>query len=125
MNMGTIVVVPTIQVRPRRGRVLGEVEEYFVQGLVPGDSFVFAGELLRFEGLRETYAEATRGAQGDPKIPAYMGGLRHRESDVTAVAYDLRSGLHQFLPQGSERPMFHRLRQRQGPVMARNGRDSP
>ena len=74
MNMGTIVEAPTIQVRLKRGRVLGEVEEYFVQALVPGDSFIFAGELLRFEGLRETYAEASRTADGDPKVPAYMGG---------------------------------------------------
>jgi ATP-dependent Lhr-like helicase len=74
MNMGTIVEAPTIQVRLKRGRVLGEVEEYFVQALVPGDSFIFAGQLLRFEGLRETYAEASRTADGDPKVPAYMGG---------------------------------------------------
>ncbi|MDX1575638.1 MAG: ligase-associated DNA damage response DEXH box helicase, partial [Kiloniellales bacterium] len=74
MNMGTIVEAPTIQVRLKRGRVLGEVEEYFVQALVPGDSFIFAGQLLRFEGLRETYAEASRAAEGDPKVPAYMGG---------------------------------------------------
>ncbi len=74
MNMGTIVEAPTIQVRLKRGRVLGEVEEYFVQALVPGDSFIFAGQRLRFEGLRETYAEASRAADGDPKVPAYMGG---------------------------------------------------
>ena len=42
------------------GRVLGEVEEYFIEQLVPGDSFVFAGEVLRFEGLRETDAIVTR-----------------------------------------------------------------
>ncbi len=74
MNVGTIVETPTIQVRLKRGRVLGEVEEHFVQGLVPGDSFIFAGQLLRFEGLRETYAEAAPASDGDPKIPAYMGG---------------------------------------------------
>jgi ATP-dependent Lhr-like helicase len=74
MNMGTIVEAPTIQIRLKRGRVLGEVEEYFVQALVPGDSFIFAGQVLRFEGLRETYAEASRAAEGEPKVPAYMGG---------------------------------------------------
>ncbi len=74
MNVGTIVETPTIQVRLKRGRVLGEVEEHFVQGLVPGDSFIFAGQLLRFEGLRETYAEASPASDGDPKVPAYMGG---------------------------------------------------
>ena len=42
------------------GRVLGEVEEWFIEQLLPGDSFAFAGEVLRFEGLRETDAIVTR-----------------------------------------------------------------
>jgi ATP-dependent Lhr-like helicase len=75
LNVGTVVEAPTVRVKLKRGRVLGEVEEYFVRGLVPGDSFVFAGELLTFEGLRETWAEVTRGpAGGEPKVPAYAGG---------------------------------------------------
>ncbi|MEQ8968148.1 MAG: ligase-associated DNA damage response DEXH box helicase [Azospirillaceae bacterium] len=74
MNVGTIVEATTLKVRLRRGRVLGEIEEYFVQGLEPGDTFVFAGELLRFEGLRDTVVEVTRGGEGEPKVPAYAGG---------------------------------------------------
>ena len=75
MNVGTIVEAPTIKVKLKRGRVLGEVEEYFVHGLTPGDSFIFAGELLTFEGLRETWAEVARGpAEGEPQVPAYCGG---------------------------------------------------
>ncbi len=75
MNVGTIVEAPTIQVKLKRGRVLGDVEEHFVQGLVPGDSFVFAGEVLTFLGLRETWAEAARApADKEPKVPAYQGG---------------------------------------------------
>src|SRR3546814_14307528 len=35
---------------------------------------MFADELLRFEGLRDTVAEVTRGGCGDPKVPAYAGG---------------------------------------------------
>jgi ATP-dependent Lhr-like helicase len=75
MNVGTIVEQPMIRVKLKRGRVLGEIEEHFVQGLVPGDSFVFAGELLRYEGMRELHAEATRSrSRDDPKVPAYAGG---------------------------------------------------
>jgi ATP-dependent Lhr-like helicase len=78
MNVGTIVEQPMMRIRLRRGRnqgpVLGEVEEQFIQQLVPGDSFVFAGQLLRFEGIRETVAEVTRGGGDAPKIPAYAGG---------------------------------------------------
>ena len=48
------------QERAPGGRVLGEVEEYFVEQLPPGATFVFAGEVLRFEGLRETEAFVSR-----------------------------------------------------------------
>jgi len=56
------------------GRVLGEVDEYFIEQLTPGDTFVFAGEILRFEGLRETDAYVSRSTAKDPAIPSYSGG---------------------------------------------------
>src|SRR5262247_1739691 len=74
MNVGTIVELPLLKVKLRRGPVLGEVEEAFIQGLVPGDSFVFAGRLLRFEGVKELVAQCSLATVGDPKIPAYGGG---------------------------------------------------
>jgi ATP-dependent Lhr-like helicase len=88
LNVGTIVEAPMVRVRLARrqggalkpssllaaGRVLGEVEEYFIEQLVPGDSFVFAGEVLRFEGLRKTDAIVTRSHAPEPKIPSYDGG---------------------------------------------------
>ena len=75
MNAGVIVEAPTLKVRLGRGRALGEVEEYFAQGLRSGDTFVFAGELLRFEGIRETSVVVSRATGGgDPKVPAYVGG---------------------------------------------------
>jgi len=87
LNVGTIVEEPMLRVRlarPRRaggmtvvrgGRVLGEVEEYFAEGLTPGDTFVFAGEVLRFEGIHENEVIASRTAAGtDPKVPSYAGG---------------------------------------------------
>ncbi len=73
-QIGTIVESVTMKVRLGRGRVLGEVEEHFVLGLVKGDTFLFAGRLLVFEGIRETEAIASAGATGEPKIPAYGGG---------------------------------------------------
>ena len=56
------------------GRVLGEVEEYLIEQLMPGDSFVFAGEILRFEGLRELDAIVTRAHATEHKVPSYEGG---------------------------------------------------
>ncbi|HJQ58832.1 MAG TPA: ligase-associated DNA damage response DEXH box helicase [Vineibacter sp.] len=75
MNVGTIVELPLMKVKLRGGPVLGEVEESFIQGLVPGDTFIFAGQLLRFEGVRQLHAEVSRVREaGDPKVPAYGGG---------------------------------------------------
>lgn len=89
LNVGTIVEAPMIKVRlggraraskgggPRAlvgGRVLGELEEWFLEQLTPGDTFIFAGEILRFEGMRETEAYVTRAPGSDPKIPSYAGG---------------------------------------------------
>jgi len=74
MNVGTIVELPLIKVKLRRGPMLGEVEESFIQGLVAGDTFVFAGRLLRFEGVKELVAQCSLATGGDPKVPAYGGG---------------------------------------------------
>ena len=87
MNVGTIVESAKVKVRlargvrgkpgailPRGGRVLGEIEEDFADTLTPGDTFLFAGEVLRFEGLSENEALATRAGPGtDPAIPSYAG----------------------------------------------------
>jgi ATP-dependent Lhr-like helicase len=58
----------------RGGRVLGEIEETFVEGLVPGDTFMFAGEVLRYEAWRGEEIFVSRTVATDPKVPAYMGG---------------------------------------------------
>jgi ATP-dependent Lhr-like helicase len=76
MNIGTIVEEPLLKVRyaGRGGGMLGEVEEYFVNMLTPGDTFIFAGKLLRFVRLRETVCEVADVGTGEPKVPAYAGG---------------------------------------------------
>jgi ATP-dependent Lhr-like helicase len=75
MNIGTIVEEPLLKVRlGLRGPLLGEVEEYFVNMLTPGDTFMFAGRLLRFVRIHETMVEAQEGGDGEPMVPAYAGG---------------------------------------------------
>jgi ATP-dependent Lhr-like helicase len=77
MNIGTIVEQPLVKVRLTNGRrfgpMLGEIEEYFVSMLRPGDTFMFAGRLLRFLRLHETVVEAAEGGTGEPMVPAYAG----------------------------------------------------
>src|SRR5690349_20603171 len=58
----------------RGGRILGEIEEYFIEGLVPGDTFVFGGEIVRYEALVEDQVYVSRSNDRDAKVPSYMGG---------------------------------------------------
>ncbi len=89
MNVGTIVEADMLKVRlvrsrakgsgrtgpiGRGGRVLGEVEEYFIEMLTPGDTFVFAGEILKYEALVEDEVYVSRSNATDPKVPSYEGG---------------------------------------------------
>ena len=57
------------------GRRLGQIEEWFIEGLTPGDTFIFGGEVLRLIGVRETDALVVRANNlNEPKIPSYAGG---------------------------------------------------
>ena len=73
MNVGTIVEAQTLKVRVGK-RSLGQVEEYFAQGLRPGDTFIFAGQLLTFIEIRDMSVIARRGGVGEPAVPVFAGG---------------------------------------------------
>jgi ATP-dependent Lhr-like helicase len=93
MNIGTIVEAPVLKVRygGRGGGNLGEVEEYFVNMLTPGDTFMFAGRLLSFIRVRENICEVADGGSGEPMVPAYAGG---RMPMTTNLAARVRAMLH-------------------------------
>ncbi|UFN49701.1 ligase-associated DNA damage response DEXH box helicase [Roseomonas sp. OT10] len=73
MNLGTITDSPMLKVRLRGGPVLGEVEEWFVSTLEPGHCFLFAGQLLRYEGMEGMGVVVSRGGEGEPRVPTYAG----------------------------------------------------
>jgi ATP-dependent helicase Lhr and Lhr-like helicase len=83
MNVGTIVEADMLKVRlvrspvskmiPRGGRLLGKVEEQFIETLVPADTFTFAGEILKYEALVEDEVYVSRATAENPKVPTYEG----------------------------------------------------
>jgi ATP-dependent Lhr-like helicase len=89
MNIGTIVEAPTLKLRlvgskGGFGVGLGEVEEYFVNMMTPGDTFMFAGRLLRYLRLRETVVEVAEGGTGTPKVPAFAGARMPMTTNLAA-----------------------------------------
>ena len=93
MNIGTIVEAPLLKVRltGRGGASLGEIEESFVTMMAPGDTFMFAGRLLRYVRIRETVVECAEGGTGEPMVPAYAGS---RQPLTTNLAARVRAMLH-------------------------------
>ena len=83
LNVGTIIEVPALNVRyvragrgpaARGGPTLGKIEEAFLETLVYGDTFLFAGKVLRFEGIRENECFVSNAPGKDAKVPYYGGG---------------------------------------------------
>ena len=89
LNAGTIIEAPMLNIRMtrqrgkagtasaktlRRGPTLGKIEEMFLEMLTPGDTFLFSGKVLRFEGIRENECYVSKANSSDAKIPAYAGG---------------------------------------------------
>lgn len=87
LNAGTIYEAPSLTVRllrfvkrdskgllaTRGGRAIGKLEEYFLEQMVYGDTFMFAGQIVRFEGIRENEAIVTPAVSKDPMVPMYAG----------------------------------------------------
>jgi len=81
MNIGTIVEYAKVKVRrlsgpkSKRGRIVGEIEEQFVMNLTQGDTFVFAGEVLSYQGMKDMAIEARPAPNRRAKVPAFSGGV--------------------------------------------------
>jgi ATP-dependent Lhr-like helicase len=90
-NVGTIVEADMLKVRlvqgrapeagknytgplRRGGRMLGEIEEYFLETLAPNDTFLFGGEVLALRAIVEDEALVSRTNADTPRIPSYNGG---------------------------------------------------
>ena len=115
LNIGTIVDSEMLKVRLVRpgqrpasadgrpggrkplvgGRYLGEIDEYAASEMTPGDTFAFAGEILRLEGIKDSEVYASRSWAKEPKIPSYGGGKfplsTHLASRVRAMLANPKS----------------------------------
>ena len=82
MNVGSIVDTPMLSIRVASvrankkvgGRKVGEMEESYLEQLAPGDTFLFGGQVWRFEGSAGLDALVTAApADTEPKVPAWAG----------------------------------------------------
>ena len=77
LNVGAIVGAAVLNLRllkgRRAGRKIGEVEEGYIDILVPGDTFIFAGQVWRYHGVEGNDVLVTPAQGEQPKMPSWGG----------------------------------------------------
>ena len=82
MNVGAIVDTPMLSIRVASvrankkigGRKIGEMEESYLEQLAPGDTFLFGGQVWRFEGITGLDALVTYAPKdAEAKVPSWAG----------------------------------------------------
>ena len=82
LSIGTIVGDESLLVKFISGKRIGNIEEWFISQLKPGDTFWFAGrslELVRIKGM-EVHVRKSNNKSG--KIPSWMGGRMSFSSEL-------------------------------------------
>jgi len=81
LNVGAIVDIPMLSVRLASsragkrvgGRKIGEMEEGYIEQLTPGDTFLFGGQVWRFETVSGLDALVTPAPGAEAKTPSWGG----------------------------------------------------
>jgi ATP-dependent Lhr-like helicase len=113
MNVGAIVSPGMINIRigggkrPMGGRKIGEAEEGYFEQLTPGDTFIFAGQVWRYNSMVGADAFVSPAPHSDPKMPSWGGSkfplstylasrvrqMMHDEREWTALPPDVQEWL--------------------------------
>ena len=90
MNIGTIVESYMLKVK-LRNKTLGNIEEWFIEGLTEGDTFLFGGKVLKFLNISEKGVHVALTKDKRPKIPSYAGGRMPLTSELASQVKKLIS----------------------------------
>ena len=82
LNVGTIVEAYMLKVK-LGNRTLGQVEEWFIEGLNEGDTFLFSGRVLEYQSITNNNIIVRSTNNSHPKIPSYAGGRLPLTSELS------------------------------------------
>jgi len=89
LSIGTIVEDTAISVVMRGAGRLGSVEERFVAGLSPGDTFGFGGQVVELTEVRDFTAFVKKTSKRPNRIPAWGGGRLPISASLAEAALDM------------------------------------
>ena len=73
-NIGTIVSSSSLLVKFLSGKKIGNIEEWFIAQLEPGDTFWFGGKSLELVRIKEMSVQVKNSKRKSGKVPSWMGG---------------------------------------------------
>ncbi len=88
LSIGAIVGDVHMQVKFVSGKFLGNVEEWFIGQLKPGDIFQFAGRTLELVRVKDMVAQVRKSGSKTKKIPSWLGGRLPLSSQLSVVLRD-------------------------------------
>jgi len=92
MSIGTIASDTMMKVKYLKGAVLGNIEEWFIATLKPGDKFWFAGRSLELVRIKNMTAYVRKANTSKAKVPIWMGGRMSLSSSMSSL---LRHKMHE------------------------------
>lgn len=91
LSIGTIVGDNAMIVKYLSGKSLGNIEEWFISKLNPGDRFWFAGKSLELVRIKENVALVRKSRAKDGRTPSWQGGrmpLSSQLSEMIRLKFD-------------------------------------
>jgi len=92
MSIGTIASDSMMKVKYMKGTSLGNIEEWFITKLNPGDTFWFAGRALELIRTKDMTAYVRRSNTTKAKVPSWLGGRMSLSSNMSKL---LRHKMHE------------------------------
>lgn len=103
LKIGTIFSIEGVWVKDKRGRVMGNVETYFISKLKPGDCFHFAGKTLKINKFdaQSVWVETVPNAK-NAMTPSWVGGRLSFSSEITQQLHEVLQNIDVLIPQYKE-----------------------
>ena len=101
LSIGTIVSDSMLKVKLQRGAYLGNIEEWFISRINPGDSFWFAGRSLELIRIKEMTVQVRKSSKETGPIPSWMGGRMPLSSQMSKM---LRKKINEAVDGKSQEP---------------------
>lgn len=85
LSIGTIASEISMSVTLMNGKKLGNIEEYFISKINPGDVFVYAGQMLELVQVRGTQAIVRKTTRKSKVVPSWNGGRMPLSNQISSL----------------------------------------